>query len=395
MISDGMMRIKKFYEKWKLQLLLSVVAVGSLCFLPAWGQTAPASVFPKDSCRQDKRFTPDFLQVTDPHEAVTDTVRCVLSVYLPKEPGNRIVRLSVVSDRRPDCEPPVLIVDGMTLECRSRSSSYQIKDGVESRSYAYWYTFEPASNGSFICRTRQLTFGGVSYDDKLLFSVSTLKESAGSNLSQGMVLLLIAVSGGLAWLLLWCRYHREADVELAPFVLRTHRLPLTVEWAFTHYSFPLVLLSVALGFLLAPFFMSLDGGGLYFWMRWWGFILFLLLSGVLICFIQSRRLLFRAVETALDAEEIFKALAQVGEKYRWVFEHAGPDCLVLHTTRTLWTPTWGEQIFVVFDDGRIWLNSVNDLTKRSCLFPFGRTERNMRRVEEAVRRWENGRKDAG
>ena len=116
-----------------------------------------------------------------------------------------------------------------------------------------------------------------------------------------------------------------------------------------------------------------------------GAILFLLSLGLFLCFIQNRKLRFREVPTTLNDDEIFEAFKSVGMKNRWTFDHAGMDCLVAHTNRTFWTPTWGEQIFLVFDQGRFWINSVNDLTERSCLFSFGRTERNMKLVIEAVR----------
>ena len=60
-----------------------------------------------------------------------------------------------------------------------------------------------------------------------------------------------------------------------------------------------------------------------------------------------------------------------------------------HTNPGMWAPTWGEQIFVVFDEGRIWVNSVNDLNKRTSIVSFGYTKRNIRRVEEAIKHKEN------
>ena len=116
-----------------------------------------------------------------------------------------------------------------------------------------------------------------------------------------------------------------------------------------------------------------------------GAILFLLALGLFLYFIQNCKLRFREVSTILNDDEIFEAFKSVGQKYQWTIDHAGMDCLVAHTNRRFWTPTWGEQIFLVFDQGRFWINSVNDLTERSCLFSYGRTERNICLVIEAIR----------
>lgn len=44
----------------------------------------------------------------------------------------------------------------------------------------------------------------------------------------------------------------------------------------------------------------------------------------------------------------------------------------------------GEIIFIVFDRGQVWVNSVNDLNKRTSLCSFGHNERNIRRIREVL-----------
>lgn len=62
----------------------------------------------------------------------------------------------------------------------------------------------------------------------------------------------------------------------------------------------------------------------------------------------------------------------------------GPGFFVAHTHPAWWSATWGEQIFVAHDRGGIWINSINDLGKRSSIVSFGYTRRNIRRVTEAI-----------
>mgnify|MGYP006877194546 CR=1 FL=1 len=55
-----------------------------------------------------------------------------------------------------------------------------------------------------------------------------------------------------------------------------------------------------------------------------------------------------------------------------------------HIPTSLWHLTWGEQIFIVFDQGQVWVNSVNDLNKRTSICSFGHNKRNIRRIREAL-----------
>lgn len=371
--------------KNKLLLFLSALFMG--CF-SAFGQVDSGGMDPKNFFMEEDSVKPDFLLLLYPHQAVEDTVYCKLSVYLPKKLEERYVRIYLECDRTPDNVPPLLVVDGREMKCTSRTSSLTIRNGVQTNRYGYWYHFEPVDNGSFICRTRNLTFNQVSYDDKLPFSVASLPEGAGRDLSAVNLILVIAICFGSGYLILWLRYHREADEGLAAFVLRTQRLPLSVSWASTHFMAPLLLFGVAACLVLSPFLTNLREARFAILDYRMGAILFLLSLGLFLCFVQNRKLRFREVPTTLNDDEIFEAFKSVGQKYQWTIDHAGMDCLVAHTNRRFWTPTWGEQIFLVFDQGRFWINSVNDLTERSCLFSFGRTERNMQQVVDEVRKFE-------
>lgn len=356
-------------------------------FLSVFGQVDSGVSNPKDFFTETDSVKPDFLQLLYPHQEVEDTAYCKLSAYLPKKLEERYVRIYLECDRKPDQIPPELVIDGREIKCTSKTSSLTIQNGVRTNRYGYWYHFEPVDNGSFICRTRNLTFDKVSYDDKLLFSVASLPEG-GRHLSAVNLILVMVICFGSGYLILWLRYHREADEALAAFVLRTQRLPLSVSWASTHFMVPLLLFGVAACLILSPFLTNLREARFALLDYRMGAILFLLSLGLLLYFVQNRKLRFREVPTTLNEDEIFEVFKSVGQKYQWTIDHAGMDCLVAHTNRKFWTPTWGEQIFLVFDQGRFWINSVNDLTERSCLFSFGRTERNIQQVVDEVRKFE-------
>ncbi len=86
----------------------------------------------------------------------------------------------------------------------------------------------------------------------------------------------------------------------------------------------------------------------------------------------------------LPPERIDALLRELAEQYNWTIDHMDRDFFVAHTHPAWWSATWGEQIFVAHDRGGIWINSINDLGKRSSIVSFGYTRRNIRRVTEAI-----------
>ena len=100
--------------------------------------------------------------------------------------------------------------------------------------------------------------------------------------------------------------------------------------------------------------------------------------------IQRRKLDFESIPISSDKQTIYDKIYKLAETYGWEIDHYGEDCIVAHTNPAIWHLTWGEQIFIVFDKGQIWVNSVNDLNKRTSISSFGYTKRNIRRGREAL-----------
>ena len=94
---------------------------------------------------------------------------------------------------------------------------------------------------------------------------------------------------------------------------------------------------------------------------------------------QRRKLDFQSIPTSLDKQAIYDQIYKLSVTYDWDVDH-----YVAHTNPSLWGMTWGEQIFVVFDKGQVWVNSVNDLNKRTSICSFGHNKRNIRRIREAL-----------
>lgn len=328
----------------------------------------------------------DYIMNVYPCEASADTVECRLCVCLPDD-ENGPVRLAVECNRRPDSVPPVVIAGGEKLEKSSESSTYSVKFGVETHEYCYNYFFYPRRKGVFVCKTEGLSFGGTMYEGSLELHVDRVADSLdkadGLDKDLNIVLIIIAVFV-LEWFLFWLRFRKEGRSDFADFVLEHRRVPLTVEWAITHYGLPSMLffLSACSLFVCLQIQYFGDGGipGFFLWM-----IPVLFFSGIVSWRSQTRKLYFRKIDTFLGREDIYNALAAVGEQRKWTPDHVGEDCIVAHTNPSIWSMTFGEQIFLVFDEGCVWVNSVNDMNKRTCAVSFGYTKRNIRMVEEAIR----------
>ena len=175
-----------------------------------------------------------------------------------------------------------------------------------------------------------------------------------------------------------CR--NEARVDTAGFIRRHRRLPLNAEGIWTHYLLPIMLLYLPLFLALITLTgMASIPTNVLLWIAAVcvpvAFVLFRL---------QYRRLFFLWRKTVLPPERIDALLRERAEQYDWTIDHMDRDFFVAHTHPAWWSATWGEQIFVAHDRGGIWINSINDLGKRSSIVSFGYTRRNIRRVTEAI-----------
>ena len=184
------------------------------------------------------------------------------------------------------------------------------------------------------------------------------------------------------WLAYRYRYREEKDAALADFVLKRKTLPLIIDWAYTHYGASHMLMLVSVISLSVMGIMFYTNGQFVSAFLWFGGVL-LLLAYVLYRS-QRRKLDFSSIPTTLDKQSIYDKIYNLSVTYDWDVDHYGEDCIVAHTNPSLWHLTWGEQIFIVFDQGQVWVNSVNDLNKRTSICSFGHNKRNIRRIREAL-----------
>ena len=345
--------------------------------LPIWnaqGEQAPADDLPDFNVVPENAARAVLLHAATPE---CDTVHCSLSIEAgqPRARGDYEIVLS--SNQYADRTPTVVTEEGSPLTWLRSTSSESWSNGMDTRICRHFYRFSPAKKGEYRLLCRDLSFDGVAYDGVLMIHVGAPELNAVPSF-----LLWVAGIGCLllveVFIRIGCR--NEARVDTADFIRRHRRLPLNAEGIWTHYLLPIMLLYLPLFLALITLTgMASISTNVLLWIAAVcvpvAFILFRL---------QYRRLFFHWWKTGLPPEQIDRLLRELAEQHEWTIDHMDRDFFVAHTHPAWWSATWGEQIFVAHDRGGIWINSINDLGKRSSIVSFGYTRRNIRRVTEAI-----------
>lgn len=279
-------------------------------------------------------------------------------------------RAKLICNVRPDQYRPLLIINGKTTQ--PSSTSYSNADGHEKFVYSYYF-----SSDGYEVASKELTFGGIPY----FIEPKKIKPE-----ELNLFFFVTVAACGLFELTWWLafrhRYREEKDAPLAAFVLKNKTLPLIISWANTHYG------ASHLSLLFAVMFLSITGvtlyiDGLFLSLAFWFAIACVPLAYVLYR-MQRSKLKFQNLPTTLNKQAIYDCIYHLSVTYDWDIDHYGDDCIVAHTNPALWHLTWGEQIFIVFDQNQVWLNSVNDLNKRTSICSFGHNKRNIQRIKQAL-----------
>lgn len=316
--------------------------------------------------------------------AITDMsgVECSLSIH-PKHPrqGKRF-QVILHCNRQPDSKNPVVLLNGTPMEWAG--NGYSSIDGKEE--YRFMYAAR-MPDSDFAVSVDGLTFGGTPYhlpDAEIGAAGSRVHRPESGDAPTTWAWLIIAGAYVLlTYTILWLRFRKEADEELVAFVLRYHRLNLNTEWAYTHYGFSLFLLMIPFVFFCVNLYVCVIEDGTLFFPLFWCGALPLVLAYVSYRN-QRKKLNFEPIVTTLSIEQIQQAITEVAQQNDWIIDHIDNHCFAAHTSRSFPSLSWGEQVFVVFDKETVWVNSVNDLNKKSVACSFGYTKKNIHLLREAI-----------
>ena len=303
----------------------------------------------------------------------SEGVVCTLAVKPETPKVGQEFEVILTCNRKPDASVPTF--HHPDIEQVSFSGNSTSRNGVGE--YRYVYKMKAARPGNYILVPLDLTFGGTEYPLKTYqFDVERV------DYLWGFVFFFLGIGAIIRF---WLFFHREGKYGLAEFVMTTGRLNLSVGNALTHYGlsvfafilpFTFVCCTIYDYFLRTPPFYTFS------------FVVGMIGIPVLLCILfacmQYRKLFFEKVETKLSIDELYEVIQKVGAQHEWSCEYAGDDCFVGHTSPGFFSGSWDEQIFVVFDKGQVWINSICDLNQRASITSFGRTKKNIRLLKKAI-----------
>ncbi|MEM9681457.1 MAG: hypothetical protein AAF901_14130 [Bacteroidota bacterium] len=158
---------------------------------------------------------------------------------------------------------------------------------------------------------------------------------------------------------------------------------LGFEWL-SHFYLPLL-------FLLPSFYFAL--GAIMNLIQYHGniyadqreklvMLLGFLISGILLFWIQSKRLKFKVVPIqSLKTKDVHSVINSVGKKLGWSLLTQTNDGNLFQAfaepPHWLWRLSWGEMITVIFDEDRVLINSICNPDKRPSVTSGGRNARHV------------------
>ncbi len=101
--------------------------------------------------------------------------------------------------------------------------------------------------------------------------------------------------------------------------------------------------------------------------------------------LQRKRLRFVTVDTNLDRDQLTKIIELTGEELKWAPFYIDDQVIIAKTFPGFWSGSWGEQITIMFDNGKVLINSICDPDKKSSVFSNGRNTKNISLLVERVK----------
>ena len=113
--------------------------------------------------------------------------------------------------------------------------------------------------------------------------------------------------------------------------------------------------------------------------------LFSALIGIVLYFIQKRRLRFKSIQTDLNQDQLARLLDEIILKNKWILMFGNEQILIIKTNPSFWSGSWGEQITILIDTGRLLVNSICDPDSHSSITSFGNNGQNIRLLTGGVK----------
>ena len=110
------------------------------------------------------------------------------------------------------------------------------------------------------------------------------------------------------------------------------------------------------------------------------------LMGILFYYLQKNGLKFKEVRTDLKKSELNKIIEKVANELEWNLSFSNSKAIVAKTYPGFLSGSWGEQITILFDNGKVLVNSICDPAKRSSITSMGRNKQNENKLIEEIKK---------
>lgn len=101
-----------------------------------------------------------------------------------------------------------------------------------------------------------------------------------------------------------------------------------------------------------------------------------ILLSVFFGLLQKKRLGFKIVTSTLDRGALNKIIENTATELGWIINRRNKKFIKAYTKPEFLSGSWGEQVVIIFDNNKILVNSICDLSKKTSLVSMGRNKKN-------------------
>jgi hypothetical protein len=155
------------------------------------------------------------------------------------------------------------------------------------------------------------------------------------------------------------------------------RLQLNTQQKVTHY-FPVLigLIFPAVGlFLYVESYFKNETIPYRMQNPWIWIISFMLF--MLIYWLQHKRLRLKTIETSLSREDSLMIVRAAIKKLNWGTKTNNKEVIIAKVFNGWLAGSWGEQVTIIFDGNKMYINSICDPDKKSSLTSYGNNKKNI------------------
>jgi len=164
----------------------------------------------------------------------------------------------------------------------------------------------------------------------------------------------------------------------------TGNLQLSTNHKFTHYG--VLLMSLAL--VVVPLYVISEklilnkplnlGKALFFFFLG-------ILSALFFKWLQTKRLRFRKIVMSFPKDETFAIANKAIRKLEWKISSKDHNYIVAKVYNGWLSGGWGEQVTIIMNNDTIYINSICDPDKKSCLTSWGNNRKNVQKLINEMR----------